>query len=51
MKIGVFHNNLQYLGLALAACGVAFRQWAVLSLGRFFTLAVTVVHRQANTTF
>jgi protein-S-isoprenylcysteine O-methyltransferase Ste14 len=26
--------------------GVAFRQWAVLSLGRFFTVAVTVVSGQ-----
>jgi protein-S-isoprenylcysteine O-methyltransferase Ste14 len=42
LNLGVFQNNLQYLGLALAAFGVAFRQWAVLSLGRFFTVAVTV---------
>jgi protein-S-isoprenylcysteine O-methyltransferase Ste14 len=46
LNLGVFHNNLQYLGLALAAFGVAFRQWAVLSLGRFFTVAVTVVADQ-----
>lgn len=46
LNLGVFHNNLQYLGLVLAASGVAFREWAVLSLGSFFTVAVTVVEGQ-----
>jgi protein-S-isoprenylcysteine O-methyltransferase Ste14 len=42
LNLGVFHNNLQYLGLGLVVCGIALREWAVLSLGRFFTLKVTV---------
>lgn len=46
LNLGVFHNNLQYLGIALAAFGVAFRLSAILSLGRFFTVAVTVVSSQ-----
>jgi hypothetical protein len=46
LNLGVFHDNLQSLGLALAAFGVAFREWAVLSLGRFFTVAVTIHHRR-----
>lgn len=46
LNLGVFHNYLQYLGLVLAAFGIALREWAVLSLGRYFTVAVTVVEGQ-----
>ncbi len=39
---GTFQNALQAVGLGLAAFGIAFREWAVLALGRFFTVSVTV---------
>lgn len=42
LHMGVFENNLQYLGLGLTGLGIAFREWAVLSLGRFFTVTVTI---------
>lgn len=41
-NLGVFHNNLQYLGLGMALVGIAFREWAVLSLGRFFSVIVAI---------
>jgi len=43
---GVFHNSFQFLGLGMVFVGIAFREWAVLSLGRFFTVAVTVASDQ-----
>jgi protein-S-isoprenylcysteine O-methyltransferase Ste14 len=46
LDLGVFHNDLQYLGLVLVALGVAFREWAVMSLGRFFTVTVTITTDQ-----
>jgi protein-S-isoprenylcysteine O-methyltransferase Ste14 len=46
LNLGIFHNILQYLGLVLVAFGIAFREWAVLSLGRFFTVAVTIASGQ-----
>jgi protein-S-isoprenylcysteine O-methyltransferase Ste14 len=45
-SLGVFHNDLQYLGLVLVALGVTFREWAVMSLGSFFTVTVTIVSNQ-----
>jgi protein-S-isoprenylcysteine O-methyltransferase Ste14 len=39
---GVFHNDLQFLGIGMILVGIAFREWAVFSLGRFFTVVVTV---------
>lgn len=47
LHLGVFLDNLQFLGLLLAAAGIAFREWAVLTLGRYFTVAVTFVAGQA----
>jgi protein-S-isoprenylcysteine O-methyltransferase Ste14 len=44
--LGIFHNNLQYLGLGLLVFGIAFREWAVLSLGRSFTVVVSIVSGQ-----
>jgi protein-S-isoprenylcysteine O-methyltransferase Ste14 len=32
-----------YLGVALMAAGIAFRQWAILILGRFFSTRVTII--------
>jgi|YelNatPaOPRAMG01_1025707.scaffolds.fasta_scaffold228611_1 protein-S-isoprenylcysteine O-methyltransferase Ste14 len=43
---GIFHNNLQFLGIGMIFVGIAFREWAVFSLGRFFTVAVTVASDQ-----
>jgi len=40
--IGVARWPLFVLGLVLMASGVAFRQWAILSLGRYFTVDVRV---------
>jgi protein-S-isoprenylcysteine O-methyltransferase Ste14 len=45
-NLGIFHNNLQYLGLGLLVFGIAFREWAVLSLGRSFTMVVSIVSGQ-----
>jgi protein-S-isoprenylcysteine O-methyltransferase Ste14 len=45
-NLGIFHNNLQYLGLGLLVFGIAFREWAVLSLGRSFTVVVSIVSGQ-----
>jgi protein-S-isoprenylcysteine O-methyltransferase Ste14 len=46
LNLGIFQNNLQYLGLGLMALGIVLREWAVLSLGRFFTVKVTVEEDQ-----
>jgi protein-S-isoprenylcysteine O-methyltransferase Ste14 len=46
LNLGVFHNNLQFIGLGCIFVGIVFREWAVLSLGRFFTVAVTVASGQ-----
>jgi protein-S-isoprenylcysteine O-methyltransferase Ste14 len=46
LNLGVFHNDLQYLGLVMVALGVTFREWAVMSLGRFFTVTVTIAAQQ-----
>ena len=46
LKLGVFHNDAQYIGLALMVAGVALREWAVLSLGRFFAVSVTIYSDQ-----
>ena len=42
LNLAVFRNDFQYLGLGLMVFGIALREWAVLSLGRFFTVRVTV---------
>jgi protein-S-isoprenylcysteine O-methyltransferase Ste14 len=46
LNLGVFRNDLQYLGLVLVTLGVTFREWAVMSLGRFFTVTVTIASNQ-----
>jgi protein-S-isoprenylcysteine O-methyltransferase Ste14 len=45
-NLGIFHNNLQYLALALLVSGIAFREWAVLSLGSSFTVVVSTTSDQ-----
>ncbi len=47
LNLGILHNYLQFLGLVLVASGVALREWAVLSLGRSFTVTVSIVPGQA----
>ncbi len=42
LHLGVFYNIGQYVGLGLAVFGVIFREWAVFSLGQFFTVQVTI---------
>ncbi|MCA9875713.1 MAG: isoprenylcysteine carboxylmethyltransferase family protein [Anaerolineales bacterium] len=44
--LGAFRSNLQFVGLGIVVLGVALREWAVLSLGRFFTVSVRVVQGQ-----
>ncbi len=44
--LGVFHGDLQYLALGVIVCGIALREWAVLSLGRSFTVVVTIFSGQ-----
>ncbi len=46
LNLGIFRNDLQYAGLAIAIMGIAFREWAVLTLGRFFTVSVMVASNQ-----
>jgi protein-S-isoprenylcysteine O-methyltransferase Ste14 len=43
---GIFHNNLQYLGLGFVFFGIVFREWAVFSLGRFFNVKVSIASGQ-----
>jgi protein-S-isoprenylcysteine O-methyltransferase Ste14 len=45
-NLGVFHNDLQYIGLGITVLGIAFRAWAVLTLGRFFTMTVMTTSNQ-----
>ena len=33
LNLGVFRNNVQYLGLGMQFAGIAVREWAVWSLG------------------
>lgn len=42
LNLGVFRNDLQYIGLGIAVLGIAFREWAVMALGSFFTVSVMV---------
>ena len=42
MQLGTFRNGVQYGGLGLTIAGIVFREWAVVSLGRFFTVKVMV---------
>jgi protein-S-isoprenylcysteine O-methyltransferase Ste14 len=46
LNLGVFHNHLQYFGLGIEILGIALREWAVLSLGSFFTVVVSLVPGQ-----
>ena len=43
---GVFHSSLQFLGLGMTFVGIVVREWAVISLGRFFTVTVKVTSDQ-----
>ena len=45
-NLGIFHSNLQYLGLGLLVFGIVFREWAVLSLGSSFTVVVSTTSDQ-----
>lgn len=44
--LGVFHSNMQFLGIGIVILGIVLREWSVLSLGRFFTVSVMVVSGQ-----
>jgi protein-S-isoprenylcysteine O-methyltransferase Ste14 len=46
LNLGLFHNDLQYIGLAITVFGIGFRAWAVLTLGRFFTMTVMITSNQ-----
>lgn len=46
LNLGIFHNSLQFLGLGMVFVGIVFREWAVLSLDGFFTVAVSAVSDQ-----
>ena len=46
LNLGVFHNNLQYVGLGIEMLGIVLREWAVVALGRFFTVVVSIVPGQ-----
>ncbi len=46
LNLGVFRNDLQYIGLGVTVLGIVFREWAVLTLGSFFTVSVMVASDQ-----
>jgi len=39
---GVLTGTIQYVGLALMISGVAFREWAIIILGRHFSVVVVI---------
>jgi protein-S-isoprenylcysteine O-methyltransferase Ste14 len=41
-NLGIFTNNIQYLGIALLILGICIREWAILTLGKGFTVKVHV---------
>ena len=45
-NLGVFHGNLQFLGIGVVLLGIVLREWSVLSLGKFFTVSVMVISGQ-----
>ena len=46
LHLGIFHNDFQYVGLGIEIFGIVLREWAVLSLGSFFTVVVSIVPNQ-----
>lgn len=47
LNLGVFDSNLQFLGPGIVVLGIVLGEWAVLSLGRFFSVSVMVVSGQS----
>lgn len=47
LHLGIFQNDFQYIGLGVELFGIVLREWAVLSLGSFFTVVVSIVPGQA----
>jgi|WetSurSiteA1Bulk_404760.scaffolds.fasta_scaffold04901_6 protein-S-isoprenylcysteine O-methyltransferase Ste14 len=45
-NLGVFHTNLQFLGIGVVLLGIVLREWSVISLGRFFNVSVMVASGQ-----
>ncbi len=41
-RLGTFTNDFQYLGLVLMVAGIIFRGWAILTLGKFFSVWVQI---------
>jgi protein-S-isoprenylcysteine O-methyltransferase Ste14 len=41
-NFGVFHNYIQYLGLLISMLGICLREWAVLTLGRGYTVTISI---------
>ncbi len=46
-EIGTFSGNVQYVGLVLLTAGIVLREWAVMVLGKHFTVRVQV-HEKAK---
>ena len=44
--VGVFQNNFQYIGIGIEIIGIALREWAVLTLGRSFSVVVAILPGQ-----
>lgn len=42
LNLGVFINDIQYLGVILMILGIVIREWAIFTLGRGFTVVVHV---------
>ncbi len=42
LNLGVASVEFQYVGLVMAALGLAFREWAIIKLGRFFSRVVEI---------
>jgi len=45
-NLGIFHNSIQYLGLLISMLGICLREWAVLTLGKYFTVTISIQHNQ-----
>jgi len=47
---GIFQNDLQYIGIGMIVLGIIIREWAVFTLGKFFTVVVTITSDQTLVT-
>jgi protein-S-isoprenylcysteine O-methyltransferase Ste14 len=41
-NLGVFNNYIQFIGLLISILGIILREWAVLTLGRSYTVIISI---------